>query len=275
QEMRESERFNILSLCTNIYGIGPAKARTLYNRGLRSLQDLEAYFKVETGSVPEEHSESADLTIRIALGLRDDLQLTCGPLIEAIQATIMDHLNTVEPGYVSTICGGYVFRRGKQEDNDIDIVFTHANKNKKSTKDLCERLVEHLRSAGLVTHVLQLAGYHEHDTPRPAERDSIEKAIAVYQSPNGPHRRVDLICALPKTYWTAVVGWTGATMFQRNLWLAAKSPSGLYVELHSVPKSILIFKSPSTRRNSELMFPQFQKEIFDIVDLTLISLFVM
>ena len=35
--------------------------------------------------------------------------------------------------------------------------------------------------------------------------------------------RVDLICALPETYWTTVVGWTGGTMFQRDLRLVAKS----------------------------------------------------
>jgi hypothetical protein len=69
--------------------------------------------------------------------------------VEAIHATIMDHLNTVEPGCVST----NRYRRGKQENNDIDIVFTHPNA--KSTKDLCERLVERLRSAGLVTYVLR------------------------------------------------------------------------------------------------------------------------
>ncbi len=46
------------------------------------------------------------------------------------------------------LCAKY--RRGKPETNDIDIVFTHPNI--KSTKELCERLVERLRSAGLVTH---------------------------------------------------------------------------------------------------------------------------
>lgn len=97
----------------------------------------------------------------------------------------MDHLNTVEPGCVSTIAGGYVFicssppplppfmgpifflpsflfflqvklyryRRGKPESNDIDIIFTHPNA--KSAKNLCGRLVERLRSAGLVTHVMR------------------------------------------------------------------------------------------------------------------------
>lgn len=96
----------------------------------------------------------------------------------------MDHLNTVEPGCVSTIAGGYVFicssppsppfhganifpsflpffsqvklcryRRGKPESNDIDIIFTHPSA--KSAKNLCGRLVERLRSAGLVTHVMR------------------------------------------------------------------------------------------------------------------------
>jgi len=81
----------------------------------------------------------------------------------------MDHLNAVEPGCVGTIVGGYVFitllsffcqlkklvryRRGKPASNDIDIVFTHANTT--SAKGLCARLVERLRSAGLVTHVMR------------------------------------------------------------------------------------------------------------------------
>jgi hypothetical protein len=125
---RESERFKALSLFNTIYGIGPATARTLYDRGLRSLRDLEAYYEVDTGSTPAENSESTDMDIRIALGLRSDLVRTCESLartraktfvltqysiprieVEAIHATIMGHLNAVQPGCVSTITGGYVF----------------------------------------------------------------------------------------------------------------------------------------------------------------------
>jgi hypothetical protein len=69
-----------------------------------------------------------------------------------------------------------------------------------------------------------LSGFHEYDALRTAQWDSLEKALTVYRTPNnGQHRRVDLICALPETYWTAVVGWTGGTMFQRDLRMAAKS----------------------------------------------------
>jgi len=75
-----------------------------------------------------------------------------------------------------------------------------------------------------------LSGFHEYDALRTAQWDSLEKALTVYRSPYDGHRRVDLICALPETYWTAVVGWTGGTMFQRDLRLAAKS---VYVRVRS------------------------------------------
>jgi DNA polymerase beta palm len=45
------------------------------------------------------------------------------------------------------------YRRGKSASNDIDVVFTHPNAT--SAKGLCARLVERLRSAGLVTHVMR------------------------------------------------------------------------------------------------------------------------
>jgi len=164
----------------------------------------------------------------------------------------MDHLNTIEPGCVSTIVGGY--RRGKPTSNDIDIVFTHPNNA--SAKGLCARLVKRLRSAGLVKYVLHLSSFHEYDALRTAQWDSLEKALTVYRSHNGLHRRVDLICAIPQTYWTAVIGWTGGTMFERDLRLAAKS-IGLKFDSSGITR----------RRDSQLFYPHSEKEVFDIIGL--------
>jgi DNA polymerase mu len=75
EEMKQSERFISLSLFESVYGIGPVTARKLYDRGLRSLRDLEAYYEVDSGLTPAEDSESTDMDIRIALGLRDDLMM--------------------------------------------------------------------------------------------------------------------------------------------------------------------------------------------------------
>jgi hypothetical protein len=76
EEIKRSERFASLSLFATIYGIGPATSRKLFDLGLRSLRDLEAYYEVDT-STPVEHSGSAEMDIRIALGLRDDFKQTC------------------------------------------------------------------------------------------------------------------------------------------------------------------------------------------------------
>ena len=87
EEIRQSERFLSLSLFASIYGIGPVTARKLYDRGLRSLRDLEAYYEVDTGTMLTENSESTDMDIYIALRLRDDLMLTCGSPIRTCAET--------------------------------------------------------------------------------------------------------------------------------------------------------------------------------------------
>jgi hypothetical protein len=77
EETRQSERFISLSLFASIYGIGPVTARKLYDLGLRTMRDVEAYYEVNTGFTPAEHSDGADMDIRIALELHDELMQTC------------------------------------------------------------------------------------------------------------------------------------------------------------------------------------------------------
>ena len=90
---RESERFKALSLFNTIYGIGPATARTSYDRGLRSLRDLEAYYEVDIGSTPGENSESTDLNIRIALELHGELMRTCESLARNLaKSFVLTHI---------------------------------------------------------------------------------------------------------------------------------------------------------------------------------------
>jgi hypothetical protein len=59
--------------------------------------------------------------------------------------------------------------------------------------------------------------------------DPLDKCFAVFLPPKRGclqqiHRRVDLIIAPYKYYFTAIVGWTGSTMFERDLrrWVDAK-----------------------------------------------------
>ena len=86
-------------------------------------------------------------------------------------------------------------------------------------------------SPGLVTHVMRscsvcfvfispasltcpadLSGFHSYNALRTEHWDSLEKALTVFKLPakegvQRVHRRLDLIFALPDSYWTAVIGW--------------------------------------------------------------------
>ena len=90
ETISSSERFNALSTFSAVYGIGPQTARRLYALGLRTVENLEAYYGVypeeeeDAEFVEIEHRENFsedreagldEAWIKIALGLRRDLEL--------------------------------------------------------------------------------------------------------------------------------------------------------------------------------------------------------
>ncbi|CDO72632.1 hypothetical protein BN946_scf184985.g51 [Trametes cinnabarina] len=263
QTIKTSERFQTLSLFSSVYGIGPNTARRLYNLGLRSLDDLKVYYGVEREEIdvlpgevveiegkpprqehgkplarePHEHEEGlSDSWIRIALGLREDFTK-------------------------KWVSAKHQHRRGKPESNDVDIVFTHPDAEK--VKGLCKRFVRKLHQRGMVTHVMHLSGFHGHNPLRTTHWDSLEKALTVFILPQsspfyrGTRRRLDLIFAPPQVYWTAVIGWSGSIMFQRDLRQWAKDKLGMKFDSSGITR----------RYDSKEIHPKTEKEVFDLFGL--------
>ncbi|KAH9911166.1 Nucleotidyltransferase [Fomitopsis serialis] len=272
---------------TSVYGIGPNTARRLYSLGLRSINDLEIYYGVERdepqATGPSELQEVemqkrphywrgqdqdkgnrkhglGDSWIRIALELREDLAIKIPRAeVEEMERIVMAELAELEPGCVSTIVGGY--RRGKPESNDVDIVFTHPDAG--VVKGLCKRFVRRLYERGMVSHVMHLSGFHGHNPLRTTHWDSLEKALTVFTLPNssplhnGIRRRLDLIFAPPEVYWTAVIGWSGSIMFQRDLRQWAKDKLAMKFDSSGITR----------RYDSKMFFPKTEKEAFDLLGL--------
>ncbi|KAF8709731.1 DNA polymerase X family, partial [Rhizoctonia solani] len=95
-----SERFQVLSLLTQVHGVGAAKAREHYATGRRSLEDLRKFYraKVEAGT---------HLGIAAALELHDELNTTIPrEEVEAIANGVFGELSAVQLGCEYTICGG-------------------------------------------------------------------------------------------------------------------------------------------------------------------------
>ena len=174
---------------------------------------------------------------------------------EQIARTVMAELEAIQPGCTHTIVGGHdplllfyaeapdschpsSYRRGKSESNDVDIVVTHPNADKKRIRELCQQLTEVLSEKGLVTHVMSESEHHltsmhcatltrygnaaltGQNTPKSSHSDVLAKALTVFSLPrSNKSSRLDLIFAVPEVYWTAVVGWYVIGLKHRVKWL--------------------------------------------------------
>jgi len=149
------------------------------------------------------------------------------------------------------IVGGY--RRGKQESGDVDVILSHRDED--MTRNLARDVTISLQESGWVTYTLTL---HETNTHRDQQTlpfrtgagghgfDSLDKSFVVWQDPHfedsetssdddadqkrkrnpNPHRRVDIIISPWRTIGCAILGWSGATTFQRDIRRFAKKVKG-------------------------------------------------
>ncbi|KAF9501386.1 Nucleotidyltransferase [Pleurotus eryngii] len=279
REILASQRFRSLSEFNTIYGIGPVTARQLYDKGMSTLEHLDSYYDIRAHNpVLEEQTNPniiesqvkrlstkgiPEVTIQVGLALRHDLsQKIPREEVRDMHDFVMKELESLQHGCVSTIVGGY--RRGKEESNDVDIVISHKDwrGGGEKIKGLCTRLVKHLYDKGPVTHVMHLSSFRPHNALRTGHWDSLEKALTIFRLPQAEgtsriHRRLDLIFASPETYWTAVTGWTGSKMFERDLRLWAKYEKGYKFDSTGITR----------RHDSKLFYPKSEQEVFEILGL--------
>jgi DNA polymerase mu len=198
-----------------------------------------------------------DVSIKLGLALRHEFaERISRTEVEEMHQIVMAELDHIQKGCVSTIVGGY--RRGKPESNDVDIVITHPDSRKAA--GIGKKLIRRLYEQGLVTHVMHLSGFHKPQALR-TTKGTLETILTVFILPPNEsrlrvHRRLDLIFALPEVYWTAITGWTGSTMFQRDLRLWCKE------------KGLKFDSSGITRRHdSKRFYPKSEVEVFEMVGL--------
>jgi DNA polymerase IV len=231
----------VLRLFYDIWGVGANTAREFYyDRGWRDLDDI-----VEQGW------ESLSRVQQIGVKYFEEFQKKISRQeVESIAETIAEHARKVrDDGIECCIVGGY--RRGKQESGDVDVILTH--RDEMQTLGLVMDVVASLETDGWITHTLLIAmgGTKRGQQPIPARHpggghgfDTLDKALVVWQDINFPaqsssqpmgekepknpnlHRRVDIIIAPWRSVGCAIVGWTGATTFERDIRRYAKNVKG-------------------------------------------------
>lgn len=192
EKIRGDEGTSAIQELTRVSGIGPAHAKSLYDRGIRSIDDLRKNQDAltEHQKIGLRYLESFEKRIP-----REEVGL--------LEARVVDELNQFDPDYQAVACGSY--RRGLPTSGDIDVLVCHnsyRSSDKKPPK-LLARLVEHLRKVGLVTDVMSLG-------------ESKFAGVCRLDSSH-PHRRMDIRVLPQDQFFCGLLYFTGSDLFNQSM----------------------------------------------------------
>merc|ERR1712126_748265 len=157
EKIRNDDTNVALNLLTRVSGIGPAKAKTLLDAGISTIEQLR------------EPENQKLLTASQIIGLRyfEDFEKRIPrDEIQKIEKVILNQLdilkhkvrNSDNKPFIATICGSY--RRGLPTSGDIDLLLTHPSHTSKNTKqgsEILKNVVEALKNDSyLITDTMSL-----------------------------------------------------------------------------------------------------------------------
>jgi len=213
---------NLLQTLTNIYGIGPAKARDLIEKNnissLEQLVNQQDTLLNEKQKIGLKYYES--LLKRIP---RQEMDLH-NKFIRGIWG-----LESSKNKFTFEVTGSY--RRGEMTSGDIDILLTFEER-----ENLMGRLIYSLRKNKYILETLA---------------EGSKKFMGIAKLPNCDPRRIDIIWAPPREYPFALLYFTGSEKYNRNMREHARK---LGYKLNE--KSLI----PLPSNSSPIPIPKFQTE---------------
>ena len=184
-EALEVERNDPINLFTNIYGVGPAKAKELVDVGIKTIEELKT------------HEQINDLlNSKQLIGLKyyeDILQKVPRSEIIEFETMFREKLKQINSETEFQIVGSY--RRGLDFSSDIDIIITNKQNNSKIFTTILDSLIKD----GTIAEVLS--------------KGKVKCLTLVKNKPDMPMRRVDFLYSPPKEYPFALLYFTGSKIF--------------------------------------------------------------
>jgi DNA polymerase IV len=224
-DIESDERLKSLKEFYEIYDVAEKTARQFYGRGWRDLDDIIS-----------QAWETLSPNQKIGVKFYDDFQEKIPRKeVEHIADVVLRYANQIREGFHMVIVGGY--RRGKTMCGDVDVILSHPDED--ATDHVVEQIVWNLAEDEWITHRLTVSSANSARGQEPLNWKgsmpktrggfcTLDKALVVWQDadiakgldrdekPN-PKRRVDIIVSPWKTAGCAIVGWSGGTMFERDL----------------------------------------------------------
>ena len=178
----ERERKNPMNLFTQIYGIGPKKAKQLIEGGITTIAELR------------ENENKLNDTQKIGLKYFEPLQKRIPrDEIEDFNKEFDKIFKEVAPeGSKYQIVGSY--RRGAKTSGDIDVIITNDQNNVSVFNDFLDKLIKEK----VVTEVLTRGK---------------TKSLTIGEIPGSIPRRLDFLYTAPKEYSFATLYFTGSKAF--------------------------------------------------------------
>lgn len=245
EHFEADEKVRTVTLFGEIWGIGPATALKLYEKGHRTLDDLK-------------NEDSLTSSQKIGLRFFEDIK-TRIPRNEVkdMETLLQKAGEHILPGVI-VVCGGS-YRRGKASCGDMDIIMTHPDGQ--SHKGFLSRYVQYLKDIKFLREDLV---FSIHSTEGTDSGVDTYFGLCTYPGRELRHR-IDLKVYPREIYAFGLVAWTGNDVLNRRLRLLAESKgyrlddTGLFLATQSSGGKRGVRASTSINCNTE-------KEVFDFLE---------
>ncbi|XP_073014299.1 DNA polymerase lambda isoform X2 [Typha latifolia] len=215
EHFENDEKVRTVSLFGEVWGIGPATALKLYEKGYRTLDDLKK-------------EDSLTNAQRIGLRFFDDIKKRIPRHeVKDMEVLLKKAAQDVLPGVI-VVCGGS-YRRGKASCGDLDIIITHPDGE--SHKGFLPRYVQYLKDTNFLREELV---FSTHSTEGTDSGVDTYFGLCTYPGRELRHR-IDFKVYPRNRYAFGLIAWTGNDVLNRRLRLLAESKgyrlddTGLYL----------------------------------------------
>eukprot|EP01080_Neovahlkampfia_damariscottae_P007078 gene7078-11241_t len=233
-KLEQNESVQVVSFFSSIFGVGPKTAMKWYQKGYKTIDDLE---------------EKCELTHQQKIGIKyhSDLQEKIPrEEVEEIENKVKSIILKINPNLVITICGSY--RRGSKTCGDVDILIMDPLDN---IEDLLTKVIDSLTKVNFLKAHLTSS----------FEKSNSYMGVCKIKELN---RRIDIKVYPKDQYAFALLYFTGSNYFNRSMRYYAEK-KGYSLGDKSLKKFIRVSKEKV--HESDGIECTNEKEIFDALGL--------
>ncbi|KAF9911647.1 hypothetical protein EC991_002765 [Linnemannia zychae] len=243
----DQEKSKTEALFRSVYGVGSEKATELYNKGLRTLDDLRAL---------------PDLNKNQISGLRfydDLLKRIPRSEVEQIGKVVEAAAHRLHPEIQSQVTGSY--RRGKPDCGDIDIVVARPNiDNGDELFMIMDHILNDLINQGFLVDHLSLPAWESNMATRPKHFKYM--GICKLPGENQIHRHIDILVVPWMHLGAVLLYFTGNDICNRSMRLLAAN-RGMRLSDKGLFDNVLRGKNRKKVNEGRWVAGRTEREIFD------------